>query len=42
MGRGTGERNKQKGEAGYEAGTHSKAQDITEKFQPNVNQPLEY
>jgi hypothetical protein len=42
VGQGSGERNKQMGEVGYEAGTHSMAQDITEKFQSKINQPLEY
>ena len=42
VGQGSGKSNKQKGEAGYEAGTYSIAQDIAEKFQTTVNQPLEY
>jgi len=41
VGWGRGERNKQQGGSGYEAGTHFMALDVSEKFQSQIQWPLE-
>ena len=41
LGEGSGERNKQQGESGYEASTHFMALDVSEKYQSQIQWPLE-
>jgi len=42
VGWGSGERNKQQGVSGYEAGTHFMALDVSEKYQSQIKWPLEH